>query len=265
MTGLPFHELARPSARPARTGPQISPTLALRASTAMRCTSLLTLLSLTCLGACAGSRAEGHDTSDGAAVAELSEDGDDEADRLEAAWELGQAERAVTLAELEADSDMARAVREVEDASRELAGAGRALTAFEAETETRLQSELLSLKRSEISMLESTEELAELEAMYDRDEFADITKELVVGRGRRQLEMAKQRLEIKEREFANLQEHELAEQQLSLMDEIEAARFELEQSRKGLEAAQLEVAASLDEARWKLKKAKEAVEKFGDA
>ena len=160
---------------------------------------------------------------------------------------------------------MVRAQRKVEDAEMKVARAERALTAFNVEAETRLQSGQLGLKRSEISVQESVEELAELEQMYELDEFADTTKNLVVGRNRRQLELARERLEISRKEFAHLEVHELAEEQRSLAEKIETAEFELVQAQRDLESARLGVESSLDEARWKLKKAQEAADESGDA
>jgi hypothetical protein len=88
---------------------------------------------------------------------------------------------------------------------------------------------------------EAKEELAELEAMYKEDEFARSTKELVVKRGRRQMEMADRSLAVGKKEFELFERHTLTERERDLKQKVKDAEQELEKARLEHQKAQLEM------------------------
>jgi len=63
----------------------------------------------------------------------------------------------------------------------------------------------ISFKSAQDSATHAADEFKELVAMYKADEFAEMTKELVLKRGRSRMALAKRRLEVREAKLANLQ------------------------------------------------------------
>lgn len=88
---------------------------------------------------------------------------------------------------------------------------------------------------------EAKEELAELEAMYKDDEFARATKELVIRRGRRQMEMADRNLAVGQKEFEVFEKHTLAERERELRQKLKDAEVELDKARLEHQKAQIEL------------------------
>jgi len=88
---------------------------------------------------------------------------------------------------------------------------------------------------------EAKDELAELEAMYKDDEFARSTKELVVKRGRKQLEMANRSLAVGQQEFEHFEKHTLAERERELTQKVDDAERDLEKARLEHQKATMEV------------------------
>ncbi len=84
------------------------------------------------------------------------------------------------------------------------------------------------------------DELAELTAMYEADEFAKVTKELVLKRGRRELEIAERSLAVARQEFEHFEKHELPKREHELERKVEAAeharkKAELEAQKRQVE------------------------------
>lgn len=88
---------------------------------------------------------------------------------------------------------------------------------------------------------ESKDELAELENMYKGDEFAKDTKELVVKRGRRQMEMSARSLAVAKKEFEVFEQHTLADRERDLRQKVKDSEIELEKARLEHEKAMLEL------------------------
>jgi len=88
---------------------------------------------------------------------------------------------------------------------------------------------------------EAKDELAELESMYKEDEFARSTKELVIKRGRKQLEMANRSLAVGQQEFEQFEKHTLTERERELTQKVEDAERDLEKARLEHQKAQMEV------------------------
>ncbi len=87
----------------------------------------------------------------------------------------------------------------------------------------RLARSALSLDRSRDWLHQSEQELKELEAMYAAEEFATMTKELVLHRGRKQVEFAKRDLELAEKEATRLRDEELPREERELQRAAEKA------------------------------------------
>ncbi|MCA8962923.1 MAG: hypothetical protein KDC38_20510 [Planctomycetes bacterium] len=109
----------------------------------------------------------------------------------------------VESAEIDAISEIARAQRELELARQQLAE-------FDELTRPlRTKRAQLDLQQSRDSVRENEQELEQLEMMYNDQQIADATKEIVLERGRRRLERARQRLTIEEQEVQKLETHTL--------------------------------------------------------
>jgi hypothetical protein len=198
----------------------------------------LAVLTSSCAATDGGREPRGDDG--GAARAER---GSDEGD---AAFELSQLEIELRIATLEAEAGIARAEREVADAQNAVADAERDLAQFEVERAIRVADEDLSMDRARQSVDEDQMELDELIAMYEADQFATTTKELVVSRSRARLEFSRRGLEIAEREYRQLIDVELPRESEKLVLELDAARFELEMARHDLEVKRLETKLELE-------------------
>ena len=91
-------------------------------------------------------------------------------------------------------------------ASRADKAATGALTNFkEHEAPAALEKAKISLKSAQNSATHAADEFKELVAMYKADEFAEMTKELVLKRGRSRMALAERRLEVQRDQLTNLQ------------------------------------------------------------
>ncbi len=123
------------------------------------------------------------------------------------------------------EQELAAAERAVQKARREL------VLHQEEKAPRELEEQRIRLDYQIQRAEEAKEELAELEAMYQADEFAASTKEIVVKRGRRQLEMAERNLAVARAEFQFHQEHEAPEQVRDLTQKLKDAELGLEKAR----------------------------------
>jgi hypothetical protein len=135
----------------------------------------------------------------------------------------------------------------LQNATDELAEKRKALELFLSEQRSReLEEKKISLDRSAQRAEFAKDELGELVSMYENDEFAKTTKELVLKRGRRELEMADRSLAVERREFSEFEQHALPQRERELRRKV--ADAELEHKKAGLEAdkakLELELAAA---------------------
>ena len=189
---------------------------------------------------------DGDETAAASAVADPGSPskGDADAQRLE--W----ARTDLRLAELAAKLDQLRAQRSIGEAQRALTEARQDLETFEtAERPARLADAQLDLDRTIQSRDESRAELAELEAMYAAEEFAAATKELVLQRGRKQLEFAERRLALEHQQREKLERHDLPRQQEKLQFALKKAEHELHIAEVEAERDKLAAGLSIDKAR----------------
>lgn len=88
---------------------------------------------------------------------------------------------------------------------------------------------------------EAKDELAELESMYQADEFAKTTKELVLKRGRRKVELAERNLAIAARNLEVLEKQTLPRKEEDLKRKLADAERALQRATRDLEKTALEL------------------------
>ncbi len=140
----------------------------------------------------------------------------------------------VELAEQRAATSRLRKEKELELARAELA------QFEESDAPNRVAKARLDLQRRRDALTEQTEELAQLEMMYEHEDLADKTREIVLQRGKRRVERAQTELAIEEHDCAALEARTLPRERAKLALEIEIKTRELEESKGDAEATQLE-------------------------
>ena len=171
--------------------------------------------------------------------------------------ELQQKQRELTYARAEMTTqDLDRQLRLIgaeqalakADAGKEKAG--RSLTLFlEQERPAALAERQLNIDQMIYRAEEAKDELAELEAMYDKDEFAKTTKELVLKRSRRQLEVADRRLKLARDEQQLEAAHRLPQRERDLRQELQEAETGHRRAAMELEKARLEAELAVRKAK----------------
>jgi len=142
-----------------------------------------------------------------------------------------------------------QAENEVRDAEAALALAKRDLAHFqEYERPHQLAQAELESKTTADHVKQTEEELAQLEEMYGEAELADKTAEIVLARTRRKLANARERLRLREEALADLRDHELAEKEKELEQDLQDAKSELRASRLALQILNLRRRAAEEEA-----------------
>lgn len=142
---------------------------------------------------------------------------------------------------IEHDSRKMSVAAALERTAADLEAAQRDLDVFLKEVKPReLDERRISLDGSVYHAEHQKDELGELTAMYEADEFARTTKELVLKRGRRSMEMADRRLAIERREFAHFEQVELPRRERELRQKVADAELakrkaELEDGKTRLE------------------------------
>lgn len=225
----------------------------------LRSLTLLTLVAS--LAACASTE---HSGADQGAGASKKEGADKETELRKKQRELEYTRLQLEIALMEAKNGERATQESLAAAQRELEAAGVerdnfARVAREIETAERA----LSLDRSQQNVVEAEQELRELETMYAQEEFADMTKELVLTRGRVRLAMSKRDLELAQRRAEQLRgfdhpkrERELAERAAKAEQALQEAQSKVDKGRAESKLALLKAEHALDEAERELNKAK---------
>jgi hypothetical protein len=147
---------------------------------------------------------------------------------------LAIAKLQLALGEQRAQSTQARKQVELELARGEL-------TQFdECDAPSQLAKSKLDLTRHRDSLVEQQEELAQLEMLYEKQDLADKTREIVLQRGQRRVARAQEDLAIAERDAETLESRTLTRQRTRLTLEVEAKTRELEEQKTELAVALLE-------------------------
>jgi hypothetical protein len=124
---------------------------------------------------------------------------------------------------------------------KELELARSELEQFEAnDAPNRLAKAKLDLQRRRDALTEQKEELAQLEMMYEHEDLADKTREIVLQRGRRRVERAQDELAIEESESTALEAKTLPRERAKLVLEIEVKKQELDTTQSETEVTMLE-------------------------
>lgn len=122
--------------------------------------------------------------------------------------EIAYARMELAIAEMGAQADLVDAEQGLEHARQELETARTELQHFQkVEMQLDQEDQKLDLDRSAENVVQQKQELEELMAMYKADEYAKMTKELVVRRGKFQLEMAERSSALEQKRAADHQSH----------------------------------------------------------
>jgi hypothetical protein len=138
-----------------------------------------------------------------------------------------------TVRQLNVDASLART-------AAELTHAKKSLDVFLTEQKPReLEQKRIQLDQSTWHAEHQKDELGELTAMYEADEFARTTKELVLKRGRRDVEAAERHLAIAKKELTHFETVSLPDRERELRQKLTDA--ELERKKAELEAQKVKV------------------------
>lgn len=162
---------------------------------------------------------------------------------------LSAARDKLTLARMQAEI----AGKKAEDArsrkERELELARAEIAQFdELDAPNRIAKAHLDLTRRQDALSEQQEELAQLEMMYEKEDLADKTREIVLQRGKRRVERAKEELAIAARETQALETRTIPRERAKLQLEADAKSRELQSMKLESEAALLEKATAVKSA-----------------
>lgn len=164
-----------------------------------------------------------------------------EAERAKLTRDLKIARQKVAQAQLAIDHQRA----DDEEAVRK-AAADRDLAAAKLEdlekhsAPVRLDKARLSFKRAEDKVLESREELEQLEMMYAEEELGDKTREIVIARAKRWLEQAERDLKIQRQELQNLEKETIPLERRELQLKVEASTAEHQNKVRSVDTNLLE-------------------------
>lgn len=225
-----------------------------------RTSALVLILAIAALPACSAAPKATEATKDGGSAAASKSDDDTDAQGLAA--DLLEAESELASERIANERKKIESATKVAKAERDLAAAERELKVFlEVERKNEEAEARLELDENRYRVDHAKDELAELEAMYSQDEFAKTTKELVIKRGRRQLEIAEREMALADASFRHKTEHQWPERVRKLEAAVADARVEVETAR--LEAREAEEAIRLDLTRKerKVSDAKRAIER----
>jgi hypothetical protein len=201
----------------------------LRASDRPRLRSLLALPLLLCALACQTAPAPAKES---AAPAPPHED---------SSLQLATAQDKLAIAKIQLELDQQRAESNRARKEVELELARRELDQFlECDSPSQLAKSQLELTRHRDALVEQQEELAQLEMLYEKQDLADKTREIVLQRGQRRVARAQEELAIAERDAKTLEERTLPRQHDRLKIEIETKTYELNELKPEAEAALLE-------------------------
>jgi hypothetical protein len=156
-----------------------------------------------------------------------------ELDYARIALETGKLDREMRT--LAADRTLANGKHEVEKAQADLDVFRKAQKSREADEKQ------LGIDSQTYRAEEAKDEQAELESMYKDDEFAKKTKELVLKRGKRQVELSDRSLSLAKREQEQFQQHTQPDRERDLQHKVDEARLDVQKAELEQRKAALEV------------------------
>lgn len=169
---------------------------------------------------------------------------------------------AVEIARLGQEKQTLESPRSIADKQRALGTAREKLEVFETmEMPQRRRDAELDLQSAEHRLLDAREELEQLVVMYEDSELEDRTSEIVLNRGRRQLEMAEERLALQRQQLARL-ERDLAIELRQKREAVDDAGAELAEAERDAKLDDIRKQASVQAAEDELAESKESLEKL---
>lgn len=164
-------------------------------------------------------------------------------DHARSGFELEQRRARTALEHQSAEAQEAVALAQAE---RDLRLASEDLARWRAEERPRrLAEDALDLQQSADGLLETREELAQLEMMYSASELGDATAEIVLNRTRRRLQRAEERHGLRERRSAELREVTLPREEDSRAEAERAKAVALDNLRRNQQKDRLAREAAL--------------------
>jgi hypothetical protein len=110
----------------------------------------------------------------------------------------------------------------------------------EVDEKRRLAESALELRGSSDNLLETREELAQLEMMYKESDLGDATAEIVLNRTRRRLQRAEEGHQLREQRAADLRTITLPREREKLALELKAKTVALENARRQAEQGRMQ-------------------------
>ena len=133
---------------------------------------------------------------------------------------------------------------------------------FQADKKKRLDEAAFTVQQVKDQIEDAADELDQLKKMYQGNELADATKEIVLKRGERQLARSRTQLAMKEAENAKLRDHDLPTEQEKIALDLAQKTDDLKQASLKAENQLQKKRAELQDARVALRKAEEELEKL---
>ena len=162
----------------------------------------------------------------------------------------------LALAEMDAERELLSAQQELERAQNSLQAAQRDLEHFQkVERPLEMEDLQMDLDRSTQSAHERQMELDEIMAMYKKDDFAKLTKELVVQREKFRMEMAQRELALAKKKANDKQQHAWAVKELDLSLALKKAQDGVGDAQAKLKKTQARNELELMRARHKVEDA----------
>lgn len=208
---------------------------------------------LVCLLAAACASTKGSDTT--------ASSGDPKSQAAEAkkkarqAKELETARMELSIAEMSATEKQRQAEEGVRSAQVGLAEAQKELDLYKGvEGPIEIEAAKIDLDQASFRVAMQEAELKELEDMYKQEQFATTTKELVLERGKKEVEFAKREYAVAEKKHTNLETVEVPKKTRELDEELRKAQEELRKANEEAKKTQAENQLELHKARRKIEK-----------
>lgn len=207
--------------------------------------------------------------SEAAAPSSKPADAGEKGDEADAEDKIRKAQRELDYAKVDLDLAKLSTAAESREADQSVVEATQKLEAIRkdrdnfknTETPQKLAEKQLDIDRSTQFMEESKQELDELEGMYKKEEFASLTKELVLSRGKKKLEFAKRGLELAKKNQEQLTAFDLPKKQLELDQSVERAEKALAEATAKKEKGAIEGSLRQKKAEHHLDDAQRGLEK----
>jgi hypothetical protein len=190
-------------------------------------------------------------------------DPEDAADKLEKKQrELDYAKMELDIAKMSAAADARESDASVQEATQKLEVVKKDRDNFKAlEKPSKLADKQLDIDRAAWRMEETRQELAELEQMYKKEDFASLTKELVLNRGKKNLEFAQRGLDLAKKEQDGLTTHDLPKRETELDQSVERAEKALAEATAKKEKGAAETKLKLLRAEHRVAEAQRELDK----